>query len=325
LYWIELNNSFIKQIANRICHLNTMADNIIEDRSMKNTALILCCLFLGSCSSFFRAINYSPSIKVREISFLDEESTQNYQFYYSDTIGNEYLRELRQNYGLDTLTSNLPNEIEKIKAILHWSSNQWEHNGSNTPSKSDALNILKEAEAGKQFRCVEYGILAAASLNSIGIRARVLSLKTSDVEKIKFGAGHVVTEVYSNDYFKWIFIDPQFDVLPILNGVPLNAVEFQKAILVEKQNIELHNSKGKVEQESLDNYINWIGKYLYFFDVGFDQRIDFSVDKKGYDGKTKLMLVPLGVDNPTVFQREYKIDYCLYTNSINEFYANPKD
>ncbi len=280
---------------------------------------------MSSCSSIFRAINYIPSNKMYEISFLDEESGQVYPFYYSDTLGNEYLKELRQNYGLDTLTSNLPNEIEKIKTILHWSSSQWEHNGSNSPSKADALTILKEAEAGKQFRCVEYGILAAASLNSIGIRARVLGLKTRDVKKVKFGAGHVVAEVYSNEFSKWIFIDPQFDIMPTLNGVPLNAVEFQKAISYERQNIELVNSKGKLEPDFAENYINWIGKYLYFFDVGFDQRIDFSVDKKDYEGKNSLMLVPLGVDNPTIFQRKYKIDYCIYTNSINEFYTNPED
>lgn len=53
---------------------------------MKNIALILCCLFLSSCPSFFRAISYSPSIKVKEISFLDEETTKGFQFYYSDTL-----------------------------------------------------------------------------------------------------------------------------------------------------------------------------------------------------------------------------------------------
>lgn len=50
---------------------------------------------------------------------------------------------------------------------------------------------------------------------------------------------------------------------------------------------------------------------MYFFDVGFDQRIDFSVDKKAYDRKKRLMLVPLGVDNPTIFQRNNKIDDCI--------------
>ena len=291
----------------------------------KNILLILSCFLLSSCASFFSDINDSPSNKMKEISFSDEKSNQGYQFYYSDTLGNKYLRELRKNYGLDTLTSNLPNEIEKIKNVLHWSSSQWEHNGSNTPSKSDALTILKEAKAGNQFRCVEYGILAAASLNSIGIPARVLALKTSDVGEVKFGAGHVVTEVYSHEKSKWIFIDPQMDILPTLNGVPLNAVEFQKAIINERQNIELINAKGKVDQNVTEGYINWIGKYLYFFDVAFDQRIDFSVDRKGFEEKNRIVLVPLGVNNPTVFQREYKIDNCIYTNSLINFYINPND
>ncbi len=292
---------------------------------IKNTLLILSCLLLTNCSSFFRAINITPSQKITEIEFIEENSTQGYQFYYSDTLGNKYLRELRQTYGLDTLTSNLPDEFEKIKTILHWSSSQWEHNGSHSPSKSDALTILEEAKSGNQFRCVEYGILAAASLNSIGIPARVLGLKTRDVGKVKFGAGHVVTEVYSHEYSKWIFIDPQMNILPTLEGIPLNAVELQKAIINECQNIELINAKGKVEQKFAKGYINWIGKYLYFFDVDFDERIDYVVEKKGFEGKKSIMLVPVGIDNPSVFQRKYKIDNCIYTNSISDFYIKPNE
>jgi hypothetical protein len=292
---------------------------------LKNTILVLSCLLLTNCSSFFRAVNITPAQKITEIEFLDEESSQDLQFYYSDTLGNLYLKELRQNYRLDTLTSNLPDEIEKIKTILHWSSSQWEHNGSNSPSKSDALTILKEAKFGKRFRCVEYGILASASLNSIGFRARVLALKTRDVGKVKFGAGHVVTEVYSQENSKWIFIDPQMDIMPTLKGIPLNAVEFQNAILNERQNIELINAKGKVEQKVAEGYINWIAKYLYFFDVAFDQRIDYSVAKKDFEGKKRIMLVPIGVENPTVFQRKHKIDYCFYTNSSSKFYINPNE
>ncbi len=293
--------------------------------SFKNTLLILSCFLFTNCASFYSAINITPSQKIKEIRYLAEKSTHGYQFYYSDTLGNQYLRELRQNYGLNNLTSNLPNEFEKIKTILHWSSSQWEHNGSNTPSKSDALTILKEAKAGNKFRCVEYGIVAAASLNAIGIPARVLGLKTRDVGKVRFGAGHVVTEVYSQQYSKWIFIDPQMDILPTLKGIPLNAVEFQKAILNERQNIELINASGKIEQELAESYINWIGKYLYFFDAAFDQRIDYSIDSKGFEGKKRIMLVPLKAKNPTVFQRKNKINYCVYTNYLSDFYINPNE
>lgn len=294
---------------------------------MKITNSILTITFslLSSCSPFFSAINVTPASKIGAIEFSNEQNNPNYQFYYSDTLNNKYLRELRESYGLDTLTINLAGEMDKIKTILNWSSSQWEHNGSNSPSKSDALTILKEAKTGKQFRCVEYGIIAASSLNSIGISARVLALKTKDVAKVKFGAGHVATETYSKEHSKWIFIDPQFDIMPTLNGIPLNAVEFQKALISEKENIKIVNLKGRVEQKRSEFYLNWIGKYLYFMDVGFDQRIDYKKEVKKVDGKSRLMLVALGAENPTIFQRKYNIDKCIYTNSLNDFYKKPKD
>lgn len=290
-----------------------------------NVILALSCFLLSSCSPFLSAINVTPSSKIGAIEFSNEQAKQNYEFYYSDTLNNKYLRGLRESYGIDSLTTNLSGEMDKIKAVLNWSSNQWEHNGSNSPSKPDALTILKEAKEGKQFRCVEYGVIAAASLNSLSIPARVLALKTKDVAKVKFGAGHVAAETYSQDFSKWIFIDPQFDIMPTLNGIPLNAVEFQKALISEKQNIELVNLKGKVEQKRSEFYLNWIGKYLYFFDVGFDQRIDYKKETKKIDGKTRLMLVAVGAENPTIFQRKYNIDKCIYTNSLNDFYKKPRD
>lgn len=287
------------------------------------TLLVISSILLSSCAHFFRAINVIPDNKLTEISFSEEDASKDYQFYYSDTTGNLYLRELRESYQLDTLVTEQSNEIDKIKAILEWSSSQWEHNGSNTPSKSDALTILKEAEAGMQFRCVEYGVLVAASLNAVGIKARILALKTSDVEKVKFGAGHVVAETYSQQYSKWIFIDPQFNVMPVLNNVPLNGVEFQKALLNERQNIEIVNAEGKADEEVSEFYLDWIGKYLYFFDIKFDNRIDYKVERKNWEGNTKLMLVPLNVENPTIFQRKFDIKKCEYTNTISDFYKNP--
>lgn len=281
-------------------------------------------LLISSCASFFSAKN-NPSQKLKEISFSEDAPNQDYHFYYSDTLNQSYLRKLRQDYNIGKLASTKNKEIEKIKVILNWCNSQWKHNGSNTPSNSDALTILKEVENGSQFRCVEYGILTAASLNSIGIKSRVLNLKTRDVEKVKRNAGHVVTEAFSRQYNKWIFIDPQFNIMATIKGTPLNAIEFQKAIMTNKEAIELVNIKGNVDKELLESYINWIGKYLYYFDVLFDQRVGMAIDYKNFKGKTCLMLVPKGVDNPLIFQRNSKINYCIYTNSIKDFYRKPSN
>jgi hypothetical protein len=291
---------------------------------IKILLFIISSTLLCSCSSFYQLINVSPSSNLKEISFSQETPNPLYQFYYADTLANDYLSELRKQYEIDVLVKEEKSELDKIKAVLDWTSKQWEHNGSNNPTKQDALTILKEAREGKQFRCVEYGIVATAALNSIGIPARTLGLKTRDVEKVMRGAGHVVTEVYSSELGKWIFIDPQFNILPVLNGKPLNGVEFQKEIFNKNTNLKLINKQGELSREDAENYINWIGKYLYYFDVLFDQKTMSSGKFITINGMTKLTLVPVGRKEPRIFQRRYKIDYSYYTHSLNDFYKKPE-
>jgi len=291
---------------------------------VKNSFVVLfSCVLLSSCSSFYQFVNISPSSKLKEISYSKESPNNLYEFYYSDTLGNEYLRELKNEYNIELLVNGEKSDIDKIKSILDWTSKQWEHNGSNNPTKQDALTILKEAQEGKRFRCVEYGIVATAALNSVGIPARTLGLKTRDVEKVMRGAGHVVSEVYSKELDKWIFIDPQFNIIPTLNGYPLNGVEFQKEIFNKNAELKLINKQGELTKEDSDNYIKWVGKYLFYFDVLFDQKTLNSSKIKTINRMTKLTLVPVGYKEPRIFQRRYKIDYSYYTNSLNDFYRKP--
>lgn len=284
---------------------------------------LISCVLLSSCSSFYQLINVSPSGSLKNLSYTDEAPDEKYTFFYADSLDNHYLRELKNKYNLESLVNEEKSELAKIRNILDWTSKQWSHNGSNNPSKQDALTILEEAHQGKQFRCVEYGIVATAALNSIGIQARTLGLKTRDVEKVRRGAGHVVSEVYSTELEKWIFIDPQFNVLPTLNGNPLNGVEFQHAIYTKQAGLKLINKQGELSMEDSKKYINWIGKYLFYFDVLFDQETMNSADYKTIDGMTKLTLTPVGYKEPRVFQRHSKINYSFYTHSLNDFYRKP--
>ncbi len=283
-----------------------------------NAFLIL--LLLTSCSTLYPTW---PSDSVKKVDFENKPVNAMLTFQYADTTKNTYLKNLRTNYGLDTIVSPYTNEIDKIKAILDWTHKQWVHNGSNTPSSSDPLTISQEAKDGKSFRCVEYGIVSSAALSSLGIPSRVLSLKTVDVKRVKYGAGHVAAEAYSKELKKWIFIDGQFNAIPVLNNVPLNAVEFQKAITEKKDALKIVNKYGELSKEEHEEYINWIGKYLYFMDINFNNRHEFSGNQLLVDGKKSLMVVPVKAKHPTVFQRKYPIDYCLYTNNVHDFYQKP--
>lgn len=290
----------------------------------KSLFLIAASLLLSSCSSFFALINVSPSSRLKAVTYSNEAPNALYTFYYPDTTGNDYLRTLRSRYALDSVVQGAVDEKARILRIMDWTSSRWSHNGSNTPSQSDALTILAEAQEGKQFRCVEYGIVATAALNSLGMKARTLGLKTRDVEKVRFGAGHVVSEVYVPALEKWVFIDPQFNLMPTLDGVPLNGVEFQAALYNKDARLVITTNEGNLTREEAASYLNWIGKYLFYYDVLFDQATLESDDFKAINGMTKLTLVPVDRKEPRVFQRRSKIDYSYYTHSLNDFYRKPQ-
>lgn len=253
---------------------------------------------------------------------FDQRSKNNdLKFRYEENTNNDYLKLLLSKYPIEDLVKNSKTDSDKALKILKWVHDQWKHNGNNEPKKSDAISILEEVKDGKNFRCVEYGIVATACLNAIGLKARVLSLKTKDVETTKSGAGHVLLEVYLNDISKWALLDGQWDAMPVLNNVPLNAVEFQKAISENYIDLEIKTSS----DVSKRSYIDWIYPYLYYFNVSIDntEGTDNS-SKKKINGKTQIMLVPLGAKEPTIFQITNKIDYCLYTNSLRDFYSSPQ-
>jgi hypothetical protein len=274
------------------------------------------------CYPFLRLIKFIPSTKISKLEFNETDINAKYYFLYSDTNDNKYLRQLRIDYGIDRLVEKEDNQLEKVKLVLNWAHNQWKHSGNNQPSKSNALTILKEAREGQNFRCVEYGIVTAAALQSIGIKARVLALKTRDVEQVKKSAGHVLAEAYIDDLGKWIMLDGQYNVIPMLNDIPLNAVEFQRAI-IKKQQFKLVNISGDVSPKLKKSYMKFIPYYLYYFDINFDNREKFDKETREINGKRKLMLVPIGAKFPAKFQRKYPIDYCEYTNNIKDFYRKP--
>ncbi|MBB6612810.1 transglutaminase domain-containing protein [Pontibacter sp. Tf4] len=254
------------------------------------------------------------------LKFNKAATKPGYSFVYEQNQNNEFLNTLREQYNLDAIVAGAANDTERALRMVNWVHKQWDHNGMNQPSQPDALTILAEVKQGKQFRCVEYGTVTAAALNSIGLPARRLGLKMKEVETTEFGAGHVLLEVYLPDLKKWVLLDGQFDVMPVLNNVPLNAVEFQQAIANNYDKLEIRSLSGTSKAQ----YVNWIYPYLYYFDVKFDNREGIALDRKTIDGKLSLMLLPVGAKEPKVFQIVNPLDYCKYTTSVADFYQAPE-
>lgn len=232
-----------------------------------------------------------------------------------DTPDCPQLIELRQEFGLAEVVADAGSDLKRIEALCHWTHARWRHDGDNHPSKDDALTILREASDGEGFRCVEYATVFAAAARSLGLPARVLGLMREDIATAKSGAGHVVAEVWSDEFEKWIYVDPQEDVMPLLNGTPLNALELQAELKNPK--LELR-SRSKIWR---DGYLFWIRPYLHFFNFQTDQRQFTKDETKG----ERILLVPAGAAPPASFQGGQSLEDARVTSDPNVFYTPPND
>lgn len=266
------------------------------------TFFIATILFLSSCS----LLHITPSKKVEAIRFDSATKNDNYKFIYQTLENSPELSILKTDYKIDSVAQKGTTELEKQLALLAWTNSRWQHNGSNEPSKSDPLTILKEAAAGNKFRCVEYGIVLRSVLAAAGFKARTLALKTKDVEITESGAGHVLTEAWSYTYQKWYLLDGQFNAVPTLNGIPLNAVEFQEAI-INKEQYTIINFNGELSKKLKREYLQFVSPYLYYFDFKFDQRDVPANQRFSVNNKNSLMLVPKGQSSLLFFKESGKL------------------
>ncbi len=238
-----------------------------------------------------------------------------YRFLWSNP-NNRYLRHLRARANLDSLVSGCPDDLHRCHTVCTWVHGLWTHDGWNEPRRSDPLSILEEAERGRRFRCVEYSIVINGCLNALAIPARLLGLKTQDVETRESGAGHVAVEAWLRDQKRWCLIDGQWNAIPLLHDRPLSAVELREALDAGGHGLSLRDQPAATAAD----YLKWIEPYLYYMDTRLDGRIGGWWRRRG-----SLMLVPIGARQPVVFQRRWPMRHLRYTTFVTAFYPVPAE
>jgi len=260
-----------------------------------------------------QAVLFSP------IFFNSAKKKPAYRFRYETDSNNFFLQKLKSECGLEKLLEGSKTEKEKALKVMNWVHRQWQHEGNDVPKKTDAFSLLREAKEGKNFGSEEYAIVTVACLNALGMPARVLGLKTKEAATDASDARHILCEAFMKDYNKWVLLDSQFDVMPVMNNIPLNAVEFQNAIVNQFEDLEIQS----LSAPSKGSYINRIFPFLYYFQVKLDNReADNPVSPK-VEGKGSLLLVPKGEKMPPAFRKKFPGAGYLYTNSLADFYASP--
>lgn len=146
-----------------------------------------------------------------------------YPFVYQD-MADIIVQALYERAGIAAMERESKNELQLISKISDWANMQWGHIQPLPYASWNAHEILDRTEKGDAFWCTYKAALFVQACNAAGLTARMLGINP------KHQSAHTVTEVYINDFRKWMLVDPWLNCYFERDGVPLSAIEFHNAI-----------------------------------------------------------------------------------------------
>jgi len=162
--------------------------------------------------------------RLDDLPYVESEYTKRFKF---DSADNPKLKELRERYHLKEVVASGKDEFDRQVLLLDWVNHRFKKFGKPTSEARGALDILAANDAGNTFFCAHYADVFVSAAASLGWVDRSLALRRPD----HIGQGsteHSSTEIWSNQYRKWVMLDPTFAMYVERDGVPLNAFELRQ-------------------------------------------------------------------------------------------------
>lgn len=239
--------------------------------------------------------------------------------------GHEYATRFASLFKTKELIKSCKDDSQRVQTIASWMSQTWKKPPATGATNAfDPITVLTAAqkEGAPTWR---FASTLKAALASIDILSRSVALHVQDVETIASGATALGLEVYLNDEKRWIYIDSDWQSMPLYNGKTVNLVELQKAIVTDRENVQLIDFHAGLtplpsSQKDCKEYVDHIIKHLFYFTTQLDQR----VDRENSYGEDQIMLTPMGSKRPRVYQ----IDKGGFTNTqyfdtLDAYYRAP--
>ena len=162
--------------------------------------------------------------KLDSLPYVQSDYTRRYHF---DTYDNPKLTELRERYHLDEVVAPGKDEFDRQVLLLDWVNHRFKKFGRPSSPARGALDILKAIDSGNSFFCSHYGDVMVSAAASLGWVDRPLALRRPD-NRGQGSTEHTSTEIWSNQYRKWVLFDPTFAMYMEKDGMPLSAYEFRQ-------------------------------------------------------------------------------------------------
>lgn len=167
--------------------------------------------------------------QVEMLPLVENEYSRRFRF---DKYENSKLKQLREQENLDEVVAAGKDEFEKQVLLLDWAYRRFKKFGSPTSRARGALDILKAIDEGHTFYCAHYGDVFVSAAASMGWVDRMLALRLGNHRTNPKEGGsteHTITEIWSNQYGKWVMFDPTYALYVEKDGVPLSAWEVRQA------------------------------------------------------------------------------------------------
>ncbi len=153
-------------------------------------------------------------------------------FVYED-VRHPELAELRKREKLDTVVGDAQNDWEIVCRLAPWSSQRLPFGQPHKGLAVDAcsgVGLLRQIDEGYgEFACGTFNRVFQNAINAFGMIARDLNIGGRETRIHQNGdAWHAVTDVWSDHWGKWVYVDAEFALFFEYNGVPLTALEIQQ-------------------------------------------------------------------------------------------------
>ena len=166
--------------------------------------------------------------RLDDLPYVQSDYTKRFRF---DSYDNPRLTELRERYRLDEVVAPGKDEFDRQVLLLDWVNHRFKKFGKPTSPARGALDVLAANDAGNTFFCAHYADVFVSAAATLGWVDRSLALRRPD----PIGQGsteHSSTEIWSNQYRKWVMLDPTFAMHVVKASdpaaVPLNAYELRQ-------------------------------------------------------------------------------------------------
>jgi hypothetical protein len=137
------------------------------------------------------------------------------------------LEELKRREHLESIVAGAQSEFSTFLLLRDWVSSQWPAGYPDPYPPWDAIVVLDWIREGITGGfCAQYAQLLLQSLAALGYQARYIEIGSADNPY-----AHFLTEVWSNEFNKWVVLDPDFNVHFERNRIPLSALEIHDALL----------------------------------------------------------------------------------------------